>query len=204
MASILENRICNHSRTTTRDYDPTPITKNLRITAVTIRIPASGIISGRSKDNLISPGSADRERALLLRDLRHHGRRAGARRRAGRGLAEDIDLQSQVLRRVHKVDGGFEQARKTILMLYEPFLAHLDPRHSGKDAKTALQEFLQGRRLALPQYQLRATHGEAHAQEFEVECLIPELGISTLGRGPSRRAAEQEAARRAFELTGAK
>ena len=102
------------------------------------------------------------------------------------------------------VDGGFEQARKTILMLYEPFLAHLDPRHSGKDAKTALQEFLQGRRLALPQYQLRATHGEAHAQEFEVDCLIPELGISTLGRGPSRRAAEQEAARRAFELTGAK
>jgi ribonuclease-3 len=89
-------------------------------------------------------------------------------------------------------------------MLYEPFLAHLDPRHSGKDAKTALQEFLQGRRLALPQYQLRATRGEAHAQEFEVECLIPELGISTLGRGPSRRAAEQEAARRAFELTGAK
>ena len=102
------------------------------------------------------------------------------------------------------VDGGFEQARKTILMLYEPFLAHLDPRHSGKDAKTALQEFLQGRRLALPQYQLRATHGEAHAQEFEVECLIPELGISTLGRGPSRRAAEQEAARRAFEQAGAK
>lgn len=102
------------------------------------------------------------------------------------------------------VDGGFEQARKTILMLYEPFLAHLDPRHSGKDAKTALQEFLQGRRLALPQYHLRATRGEAHAQEFEVECLIPELGISTLGRGPSRRAAEQEAARRAFELTGAK
>ena len=102
------------------------------------------------------------------------------------------------------VDGGFEQARKTILMLYEPFLANLDPRHSGKDAKTALQEFLQGRRLALPQYQLRATHGEAHAQEFEVECLIPELGISTLGRGPSRRAAEQEAARRAFEQAGAK
>ena len=102
------------------------------------------------------------------------------------------------------VDGGFEQARKTILRLFEPFLAHLDPRHSGKDAKTALQEFLQGRRLALPQYQLRATHGEAHAQDFEVECLVPELGISTVGRGQSRRAAEQEAARRALEQTGAK
>lgn len=101
-------------------------------------------------------------------------------------------------------DGGFERARQTILHLYAPYLANLDPLNSGKDAKTALQEFLQGRRLALPQYQLRATRGEAHAQEFEVECQIPELGITTLGRGPSRRAAEQEAARLAFEQTGAK
>lgn len=102
------------------------------------------------------------------------------------------------------IDGGFDSARQAILRLYEPLLSNLDPHHSGKDAKTALQEFLQGRRLALPQYQLRATRGEAHAQEFEVECLIPDLGISTIGRGPSRRAAEQEAARRAFEQTGAK
>lgn len=102
------------------------------------------------------------------------------------------------------VDGGFERAKQTILRLYEPFLANLDPHHSGKDAKTSLQEYLQGRRLALPQYLLRATRGEAHAQEFEVECLIPELGIAATGRGHSRRAAEQEAARRAFELTSAK
>ena len=102
------------------------------------------------------------------------------------------------------LDGGFERARQTILRLYEPSLSGLDPLHSGKDAKTTLQEFLQGRRLALPQYQLRATRGEAHAQEFEVECQIPELGITAIGRGPSRRAAEQEAAKRAFEQTGAK
>lgn len=102
------------------------------------------------------------------------------------------------------VDGGFERAKQTILRLYQPFLANLDPHHSGKDAKTSLQEYLQGRRLALPQYLLRATRGEAHAQEFEVECLIPELGIAATGRGHSRRAAEQEAARRAFELTSAK
>lgn len=102
------------------------------------------------------------------------------------------------------VDGGFERARQTILQLYEPSLSNLDPHHSGKDAKTTLQEFLQGRRLALPQYLLRATRGEAHAQEFEVECLIPELGITAIGRGTSRRSAEQEAAKRAFEQTGAK
>jgi ribonuclease-3 len=75
---------------------------------------------------------------------------------------------------------------------------------SGKDPKTALQEHLQGRHMALPQYHLKATHGEAHAHEFEVECLIPELGIATIGRGPSRRSAEQEAARQALAQTGSK
>jgi ribonuclease-3 len=102
------------------------------------------------------------------------------------------------------LDGGFDRARETVLRLFEPYLSKLDPQHSGKDAKTTLQELLQGRRLALPQYLLRATRGEAHAQEFEVECLIPELGITAIGRGTSRRSAEQEAAKRAFEQTGAK
>jgi ribonuclease-3 len=100
------------------------------------------------------------------------------------------------------LDGGFGAAREVILRLYAPYLETLDPRLTGKDAKTALQEHLQGRRLPLPQYQLRAVRGEAHAQEFEVECLIPELGIATVGCGSSRRAAEQEAAQRAFELAG--
>jgi len=102
------------------------------------------------------------------------------------------------------LDGGFDSARETVLRLFEPYLSNLDPQHSGKDAKTTLQELLQGRRLALPQYLLRATRGEAHAQEFEVECLIPELGITAIGRGTSRRSAEQEAAKRAYEQTGAK
>lgn len=102
------------------------------------------------------------------------------------------------------LDGGFDRAREVVLRLYQPHLATLDPRNTGKDAKTALQEHLQGRRLPLPQYQLKATRGEAHAQEFEIECLIPDLGICTVGRGASRRAAEQEAARRAFELASTK
>lgn len=102
------------------------------------------------------------------------------------------------------LDGGFERAGEVILRLYQPHLANLDPHRSGKDAKTALQELLQGRKLALPHYELRAARGEAHAQQFEVECRISELGISTTGHGASRRAAEQEAAKRAFELASAK
>ncbi|HCV12267.1 MAG TPA: ribonuclease III, partial [Candidatus Accumulibacter sp.] len=72
------------------------------------------------------------------------------------------------------------------------------PGQGRKDAKTRLQEHLQGIRLALPQYLLAGTEGEAHAQQFRVACLIDGLGIRTEGRGASRRAAEQMAAENAL------
>jgi ribonuclease-3 len=66
----------------------------------------------------------------------------------------------------------------------------------AKDPKTALQEWLQARRLAVPSYRIVATHGQAHAQEFEVECAVPALEARELGEGRSRRVAEQQAAER--------
>jgi ribonuclease-3 len=97
------------------------------------------------------------------------------------------------------LDGGFVAARDAVRRLYEPLLAGLDPQDPGKDPKTLLQELLQARRIALPQYTVLATHGAAHSQNFEVECVIPQLSVRTLGTGSSRRTAEQEAALRAFE-----
>ncbi len=98
------------------------------------------------------------------------------------------------------LDDGFEAARKVVRALLGNVLDTIDPLTSGKDPKTLLQEYLQGRKLALPQYAVVATHGEAHEQQFQVECAIPELGIRSLGEGASRRGAEQEAARQAYEL----
>ena len=97
------------------------------------------------------------------------------------------------------LDGGFGAARDAVRRLYEPLLADLDPRALVKDPKTLLQELLQARKIALPQYSVLATRGVAHNQNFEVECLIPQLSVRTTGRGSSRRTAEQEAAMRAFE-----
>lgn len=97
------------------------------------------------------------------------------------------------------LDGGFEAARTVIATLYAPVLRTVDPRTVGKDAKTLLQEYLQGRRIPLPVYAVVATHGAAHNQLFEVECAIPKLGIQVLGGGGSRRAAEQAAARLALQ-----
>jgi ribonuclease-3 len=97
------------------------------------------------------------------------------------------------------LDSGFDAARDVIRALYIPILDTVDPKTLGKDAKTLLQEYLQGKKIALPQYNVVATHGAAHNQEFEIECLVPKLDIQVFGTGGSRRAGEQAAAKLALE-----
>lgn len=96
------------------------------------------------------------------------------------------------------LDGGFVAAQQAVLNLYVPYLAQTDVQTLGKDAKTLLQEYLQGRKLALPKYTVLAVQGEAHAQSFQVECEIEKLKLVTRGEGASRRAAEQAAAEAAY------
>jgi ribonuclease-3 len=97
------------------------------------------------------------------------------------------------------LDGGYEAARGTIDAVYADVLRDADPAALGKDAKTRLQEWLQARRLPVPEYAIVATSGEAHAQRFAVECRISQLGIVAAGWGASRRIAEQDAAQRALD-----
>lgn len=101
------------------------------------------------------------------------------------------------------LDGGFDAAKTVIRSLYIPILDTVDPKTLGKDAKTLLQEYLQGKKIALPQYNVVATHGAAHNQEFEIECLVPKLEIQVFGTGGSRRAGEQAAAKLALEAVQA-
>ena len=98
------------------------------------------------------------------------------------------------------LDSGFAAAEQVVLLLYVPFIAQMDAQSLGKDAKTQLQEHLQGRKLALPKYTVVATQGEAHAQVFVVECEIAQLKITTRGDGSSRRIAEQVAAEAAYTI----
>ena len=96
------------------------------------------------------------------------------------------------------LDGGFAEAERVINTLYEPLVKELDPKTLGKDPKTLLQEYLQGRKIPLPQYNVIAITGEAHEQHFVMECVIPSLGFSASGKGNSRRSAEQTAAGNVF------
>jgi ribonuclease-3 len=97
------------------------------------------------------------------------------------------------------LDGGVEPAQEAVRRLFGDVIASADADSWSKDAKTELQEWLQARRLPVPAYRIAAARGEKHAQIFDVECAVPTLGLIERGEGRSRRAAEQEAARRMLD-----
>lgn len=93
------------------------------------------------------------------------------------------------------LDGGDAAAHALVKQLFGELIDTTTMDNWRKDAKTELQELLQGKRLPVPSYRIVATHGQAHAQTFDVEAAVPALQLSSMGSGRSRRAAEQEAAR---------
>ncbi len=101
------------------------------------------------------------------------------------------------------LDGGFDAARTVVKGLFGEIIETTDVASWSKDAKTELQEWLQARRLPVPTYRISATRGQAHAQTFEVECVVPALSLVEGGVGRSRRVAEQEAARRMLDALNA-
>jgi ribonuclease-3 len=94
------------------------------------------------------------------------------------------------------LDGGQASAQALVERLFGDVIAGTEMDSWTKDAKTELQEWLQARRLPVPSYRIVATRGQSHAQTFDVECAVPALALAEHGEGKSRRAAEQDAARR--------
>lgn len=92
------------------------------------------------------------------------------------------------------LDAGYDGARQLVERLFDGVRLDEHLRQEAKDAKTALQEWLQGRHMRLPNYTVAHVDGQAHHQVFEVNCEVTELQWIEKGRGASRRAAEQMAA----------
>lgn len=92
------------------------------------------------------------------------------------------------------LDAGYAAAHALVLRLFDAVDIQPKMQAMGKDPKTELQEWLQGRKMQLPLYKVVATLGAAHQQTFDVECEVTELGLSERGIGGSRRAGEQAAA----------
>jgi len=109
------------------------------------------------------------------------------------------DAVEALIGAVH-LDAGFDSAVALVRRWFGELIERSDVQHWGKDSKTDLQERLQARRLPVPSYRVLATRGQAHAQTFEVECAVPAFGLMAVAEGRSKRAAEQEAARRMLDL----
>jgi ribonuclease-3 len=100
------------------------------------------------------------------------------------------------------LDADIECCRTHVLGWFSSRLQHVSPQTSGKDPKTRLQEYLQGRGKTLPTYTLVRTEGEDHCQQFTVACQLLESPLAREGSGGSLRKAEQAAALATLEEFG--
>lgn len=97
------------------------------------------------------------------------------------------------------LEGGYDEARAFIARVFEEEIEQASMDQVLKDPKTRLQEYLQGRQQALPDYQVIDTSGSDHDRSFRVECRVDGLSAAIEGEGGSRRKAEQDAAEKALQ-----
>ncbi|WP_312317820.1 ribonuclease III [Stenotrophomonas sp.] len=103
------------------------------------------------------------------------------------------------------LDAGFAACQAVVLPWFSASMEALPATgRPEKDPKTRLQEWLQARQKALPQYELVSESGDDHAKTFRVRCGVTEPAVSTEGEGASRRLAEQQAAAAALEQLDSK
>jgi ribonuclease-3 len=100
------------------------------------------------------------------------------------------------------LDSDYLQAEKVVLRLFDDLLQAVDVGSSLKDAKTRLQEYLQGQQKSLPRYQVVQTSGKSHDQVFTVSCELGDPGLCSEGKGSSRKKAEQLAAHNILQMLG--
>ncbi|MDO8860769.1 ribonuclease III [Haliea sp. E1-2-M8] len=121
-------------------------------------------------------------------------RKSGGHRRASI-LADVLEAIAGAI----LLDSGVDSCRLCLLRWFHGRLAGLEMGAAGKDAKTRLQEHLQGRGRPLPAYELLAVEGEDHQQLFRILCRVAQPERTFEGSGGSRQKAEQASAEAALE-----
>ncbi len=141
---------------------------------------------------VLSELSANLEIGPLLRLGDGELKTGGAQRPSILGDALEAVLGAVVL------DSEFSAASKVVRKLFSSRIETVQNSSPVKDAKTELQEWLQSKRSDLPEYKVKKIEGESHRQIFHVECSLIAFDVMSLGKGVSRRAAEQDAAAQAL------
>jgi ribonuclease-3 len=155
---------------------------------------SEGELSRLRSELVCEPALAERARELKLGDVLQLG---SGELKSGGYRRDSIlsDAFEALVAAIHR-DGGFGACQAWLRTVFARPVAEVGP--PQKDPKTRLQEWLQGRGLPLPHYELVAETGEEHARQFDVACVLVEPAQRFEGRGGSRRAAEQVAAEAAL------
>lgn len=143
----------------------------------------SAIVRG---DNLANIG-----RQLKLGDALRLG--AGEAMSGGRDRDSNLANAVEALVAAVHLDGGMAASRAVVLRLFESHLQAAD-QSAQQDAKTRLQEYLQARQCALPEYRVLTQEGSPHEACFRVLCDVPALSLSAAAEGNSIKRAGQAAA----------
>ena len=159
-----------------------------------------------------SEGDLSRMRATLVRgqtlaeiarelELGDHLRLGPGELKSG-GFSRDsilADAVEAIIAAVY-IDRDMEACKTLVLRWYQGRLQQIEPGNNQKDPKTQLQEWLQGRRLPLPVYEVLEVTGQAHNQKFTMSCQVEGVEQQLVGSGTSRRKAEQDAAQKTLEI----
>ncbi len=152
----------------------------------------------KTKASLVSTATLARQaERLMLGDHLLLGR--GEEKTGGRRKQALLADGYEALIAAIYLDGGVEQARAFIAREFAPLIADVRAHGvGGQDYKSALQEYLQSRDEGLPEYRLAGAIGPDHNKQFQVEVVVKGEVIAE-ATGPSKKEAEQEAARLAIE-----
>ncbi len=143
---------------------------------------------------------ADVARSMGLGDVLQLGGgelKSGGRRRDSI-LADSLEA---VIAAIY-LDGGWQACCNQVREMFDAAIDRAISARNDRDAKTLLQEWLQSRQRALPEYELLDATGPDHEREFSVRCRLAEPPHSAEASASSRKLAETEAARRLCVMLG--
>lgn len=96
------------------------------------------------------------------------------------------------------LDGGFEETFEIIKPYFAPLLQTMTGPSKFHDCKSQLQELVQMKFKIMPQYKVINEMGPDHDKTFKVRMKVHD--IATEGIGKSKKAAEQNAAKKGLEI----
>ncbi|HVV67879.1 MAG TPA: ribonuclease III [Gammaproteobacteria bacterium] len=153
----------------------------------------------RMRANLVNGDAlAELARKLKINDYLRLG--AGEQKSGGVQRSSILSNAMEAIIGAIYLDGGAAACQQCILNWLSNQIAAITTQGVQKDPKTQLQEFLQAKHLALPQYHVLSVDGREHNQVFKIECRVKGIPKNTIGKGSSRRRAEQDAAQKFLAL----